>query len=131
MAYALRREPDVGLDPGTLGSCPEPKADAQLLSHLGVPFQHDSNLLFPDYYKVLLSFHAYRSLLFCEVLIQFSSPFFCYIFFFSLIIGFFICILAAMLPCQLYGLQMSSPSFCLVFTPFMVSSDENMLLILV
>ena len=21
------REPDVGLDPGTLGSCPEPKAD--------------------------------------------------------------------------------------------------------
>ena len=22
-------EPDMGLDPGTLGSCPEPKADAQ------------------------------------------------------------------------------------------------------
>ena len=31
------KEPDVGLDPGTLGSCPEPKADAQLLSHPGVP----------------------------------------------------------------------------------------------
>ena len=31
------REPDVGLDPGTLGSRPEPKADAQLLSHPGVP----------------------------------------------------------------------------------------------
>ena len=25
-------EPDAGLDPGTLGSCPELKADAQLLS---------------------------------------------------------------------------------------------------
>ena len=31
------REPDVGLDPRTLGSCSEPKADAQLLSHPGVP----------------------------------------------------------------------------------------------
>ena len=27
----------VGLDPGPLGSCPEPKADAQLLSHPGAP----------------------------------------------------------------------------------------------
>ena len=31
------REPDVGLDPGTLGSRPEPKAEAQPLSHPGVP----------------------------------------------------------------------------------------------
>ena len=31
------REPKVGLDPGTPGSCPEPKADAQPLSHSGVP----------------------------------------------------------------------------------------------
>ena len=30
------REPDVRLDPRTLGSCPEPKADAQPLSHPGV-----------------------------------------------------------------------------------------------
>ena len=30
------RKPDVGLDPGTLGLCPEPKADAQLLDHPGV-----------------------------------------------------------------------------------------------
>ena len=28
---------DAGLDPGTPGSCPEPKADAQPLSHPGVP----------------------------------------------------------------------------------------------
>ena len=30
-------EPDVGLDPGTPGSRSEPKVDAQLLSHPGVP----------------------------------------------------------------------------------------------
>ena len=33
------QEPDVGVDPGTMGSCPEPKADVQLLSHPGVPNQ--------------------------------------------------------------------------------------------
>ena len=33
---APRREPDVGLDPGTLGSRPGPKAGAQPLSHPGV-----------------------------------------------------------------------------------------------
>ena len=31
------REPDVGLNPGTPGSHPGPKADAQLLSHPGIP----------------------------------------------------------------------------------------------
>ena len=31
------REPDVGLDLGTPGSHPEPKADAQPLSHPGAP----------------------------------------------------------------------------------------------
>ena len=31
------REPDVGLDPGPWGSGPEPKADAQPLSHPGIP----------------------------------------------------------------------------------------------
>ena len=30
------RKPRVGLDPGTPGSCPEPKTDAQLLSHPSV-----------------------------------------------------------------------------------------------
>ena len=34
---APRREPNVGLDPRTLGSGPDPKADAQPLSHPGVP----------------------------------------------------------------------------------------------
>ena len=31
------REPNVGLNPGTPGSCPRPKADAKPLSHPGVP----------------------------------------------------------------------------------------------
>ena len=31
------KEPDVGLDPGTLGSHPDLKADAQPLSHPGAP----------------------------------------------------------------------------------------------
>ena len=33
-------ELDAGLDPRTLGSHPDPKADAQPLSHPGVPFLH-------------------------------------------------------------------------------------------
>ena len=31
------REPDVGLHPGSPGSRPEPKADAQPVTHPGVP----------------------------------------------------------------------------------------------
>ena len=31
------QEPDVGLDPGTLGPCPKSKADTQPLSHPGIP----------------------------------------------------------------------------------------------
>ena len=32
------REPDVGLDPGSPGSCPGPKAGAKQLSHPGIPY---------------------------------------------------------------------------------------------
>ena len=31
------REPDVGFNPGSLGSCPGPKAGAKPLSHSGIP----------------------------------------------------------------------------------------------
>ena len=31
------RKPNAGLDPRTLESCPEPKADTELLSHPGIP----------------------------------------------------------------------------------------------
>ena len=34
---APRREPDVGLHPGTPGSLPGPKARAKPLSHPGIP----------------------------------------------------------------------------------------------
>ena len=37
------KEPDVGLDPGNPGSGSEPKADAQLLSHPGVPIYYFLN----------------------------------------------------------------------------------------
>ena len=43
---ALCRQPDVGLDPRTVGSCPEPKAGAQPLSHPGVPKEKISNCIF-------------------------------------------------------------------------------------
>ena len=33
------RKPNVGLDPGSPGSCPGPKAGAQPLSHPGIPAQ--------------------------------------------------------------------------------------------
>ena len=34
------RKPDAGLDPRTPGSQPEPEADAQPLSHPGIPIFH-------------------------------------------------------------------------------------------
>ena len=39
------REPDVGLDPGTPGSCCEPKADAQPLSHPDIPKLNFYNII--------------------------------------------------------------------------------------
>ena len=35
--HASCREPDMGFDPGTPGSCPGPKAGAKSLSHPGIP----------------------------------------------------------------------------------------------
>ena len=43
------REPDAGLDPGTPGSHLEPKADAQPLSHPGVPHKN----VYKDYVEQL------------------------------------------------------------------------------
>ena len=36
-AGSMHREPDVGLDPGSPGSCPRPKAGAKPLRHPGIP----------------------------------------------------------------------------------------------
>ena len=33
----MHREPDVGLNPGSPGSCPGPKAGAKLLHYPGIP----------------------------------------------------------------------------------------------
>ena len=40
------RKPDVGLNPGIPGSHPKPKADAQPLSHPGVPHSQSFDLSF-------------------------------------------------------------------------------------
>ena len=34
---SMHREPNVGFDPGSAGSCPGPKAGAKLLRHPGIP----------------------------------------------------------------------------------------------
>ena len=39
-AGSMHREPDVGFDPGSPGSCPGPKAGAKLLRHPGIPSLH-------------------------------------------------------------------------------------------
>ena len=36
-AGSMHREPDVGFDPGSPGSCPGPKAGAKPLRHPGIP----------------------------------------------------------------------------------------------
>ena len=36
-AGSMLREPDMGFDPGSPGSCPGPKAGAKLLRHPGIP----------------------------------------------------------------------------------------------
>ena len=50
-AGSMHWEPDVGFDPGSPGSRPEPKADAQLLSHPGVPGQD----FYGDYSEITIN----------------------------------------------------------------------------
>ena len=55
------REPNVGLDPGTLGSCPEPKADAQPLSHPHAPLEFIINkLIIPAYLDPIFQFSCHQ-----------------------------------------------------------------------
>ena len=46
-AGSMHREPDMGFDPGSPGSCPGPKAGAKPLRHPGIP-HCGFNLYFPD-----------------------------------------------------------------------------------
>ena len=55
-AGSMHREPDVGLDPGSPGSCPGPKAGAKLLSHPGIP--KDSVFIF-FYFFIFLNFYLF------------------------------------------------------------------------
>ena len=50
---APHREPNVGLDPRTLGSCPEPKAEAQPLTP-GVPVLALSYVKLMDFFQTFL-----------------------------------------------------------------------------
>ena len=43
-------KPDMGLDPGTLGSLPEVKAEAPLLNHPGVPIFFKYSSILKTYY---------------------------------------------------------------------------------
>ena len=52
------REPDVGLDPGTPGSRPGPKAGAKPLSHPGIPLI--TKFILTDHH---LPFHHYTFIL--------------------------------------------------------------------
>ena len=52
------REPDVGLDPRTQRSHPELKADAQPLSHPGVPLPGNVNIFFSRLRKLKIPQHA-------------------------------------------------------------------------
>ena len=45
-AGSMHREPDVGFDPGSSGSCPGPKAGAKPLHHPGIPHSSFSRMLF-------------------------------------------------------------------------------------
>ena len=51
------KEPNMGLDPGTLGSRPEPKADVQSLSHPGAPVVCN----FTEVMKTTLSFEEVKT----------------------------------------------------------------------
>ena len=47
------REPDVGLDPRSPGSCPGPKAGAKPLRHPGIPKRHFNKLKTDIFSKVV------------------------------------------------------------------------------
>ena len=53
-ADSMHREPDVGLDPGSPGSCPGPKAGAKPLRHPGIPRVQLLCYISPGLFVVLL-----------------------------------------------------------------------------
>ena len=59
------KEPDVRLNPRTLVSWPEPKADAQPLSHPGAPTSSLSSCLLFQGRKALRSLYAIKQSMAC------------------------------------------------------------------
>ena len=62
----------MGLDPGTLGSRPEPKADTQPLSHPGIPKVHTLDSVIPlvgSYAEeIILNMKKYNDIMFIAAL---------------------------------------------------------------
>ena len=54
---SMHRKPDVGLDPGSPGSRPGPKAGAKPLHHPGIP------LTFLLIMKIILDYHSFEEFL--------------------------------------------------------------------
>ena len=57
----MHREPDVGFDPGSPGSCPGPKAGAKPLRHPGIPTMLLKNVLNIFYKKSKMTEKKKRS----------------------------------------------------------------------
>ena len=58
--HAPCEEPDVGLDPRTPRSRPEPKADAQILSHQGTPILDSHFMIFVNFATPAHTFNSYH-----------------------------------------------------------------------
>ena len=54
-AGSMHRDPDVGFDPGSPGSCTGPKAGAKLLCHPRIPLIAFLKVCFFFLYRLLLS----------------------------------------------------------------------------
>ena len=53
-AGSMHREPDMGVDPGSPGSCPGPKAGAKPLRHPGIPVLSILNCIWTLYSDLLI-----------------------------------------------------------------------------
>ena len=62
------KKPSAGLNPGSPGSRPEPKADAQLLSHPGVPPISVLNCKYMPFNSIKMSFLCNAVLLHCSII---------------------------------------------------------------
>ena len=66
----MHREPDVGFDPGSPGSCPGPKAGAKPLRHPGIPSYSIFNIGLTRFYFFYFYSKGFSSFLLCS----FYSP---------------------------------------------------------